>query len=412
MASRLAIAAALVTVVLSGPARADAAADLELGVARVQAGEFAAAIAPLRAAHEADPSDLDAALLLGIAYYRCGDDARAQPLFAAAAQSADPDTHDGARLFLGLLADRAGDAEAAIGYYDSVSRGGSSLAASGQQLLARGRGERLSAALVIRPEIDSNAAVLPAASIPADGSASDRDLLLAAELHVRPFQAIGLVLDQAVAYRKQAQLTELDMASSVSGASWGGRAGAYRGAIGYHIDVSTLGGVFFQLGQTFDAAGRRLIAGAFAVAASYQLTARTLYPDAYAGYTGLVHTGAAKLSWLAGAWELELAGLAVREATSDPTLAATGAGGQIAARLRLGRIDMRVVARAIDRRYDAAAQGRRDLQVRGEAALYVDITSHLGAVIGATMLDDHSNVMADSYAKWTGYLGLVIATAP
>jgi hypothetical protein len=33
-------------------------------------------------------------------------------------------------------------------------------------------------------------------------------------------------------------------------------------------------------------------------------------------------------------------------------------------------------------------------------------------VAGATLLDDRSNVMDDSYVKLTGYLALVIATAP
>src|SRR5215470_3827110 len=81
---------------------ADTGGDLERGLARFQAGEFAAAIAPLAAAHAADPSDLDTGLLLGIAYYHCEDLARAKPLLAAAAASQDPETRDSARIFLGL----------------------------------------------------------------------------------------------------------------------------------------------------------------------------------------------------------------------------------------------------------------------------------------------------------------------
>lgn len=411
MTTPLAIAVALTIAVWPHAVSADAASDLELGVARIQANDFAAAIAPLRAAHEADPSDLDTALLLGVAYYRCDDDARARPLLTAAARSTDADTRDSARLFLGLIADRAGDGEVAVGYYDSVAHGGSTLASSGRELLARDRADRLSAALVIRPELDSNVAAQPTAAIAAGDRASDRDLLVLGELHVRPFRSIGLVLDQALAYRKQEQRTEFDMASSVSGASWGGRAGKNRGALGYHLDVSSLGGARFQLGQTFDAYGRRAIAGALGMAASYQLAARTLYPDAYAGYTGTVQTGTARLSWLAGAWELELAAIAARESTSDPDLSTFSTGGQLAARVWLGRVDLRIFARAMDRRYDAA-QGRRDLQLRGEAALYVAVAAHLGATLGATMLDDRSSDMLRGYAKWTCYLGLVIATAP
>jgi tetratricopeptide (TPR) repeat protein len=412
MTNRLAIAAVLAIAVLPSPARADATADLELGVARIQAGEYEAAIAPLRAAHEADPSDLDTALLLGIAYFRCDDAATARPFLEAAARSPDPETRDGARILLGLVADSAGDAEAAIGYYDSVARSASSFAASGRQLLARQRGRRFAAALVIRPEFDSNVAALPTVAAPTDGSARDRDLFVIAELRVQPFEGRGLVLDQAVAYRKQEQLTDYDMASSVSGTSWSVRSAKMQGALAYHLDLSTLGGKLFQIGHTVDAGARRAVTGALGVGASYQLAARTLYPDGYTGYSGAVHTGAAKLSWLGGAWELELAGIVARESTADPTLSALAAGGQLAARLRVSRADLRVSARAMDRSYDEAAQGRRDLQLRGDAALFVEIASHLGAVVGATLLDDRSNAMDASYSKWTLYLGAVIATAP
>jgi tetratricopeptide (TPR) repeat protein len=390
----------------------DGNAELERGLARFQAGEFAAAIGPLRAANAAAPSDLDTALLLAIAYYRCGDVGHARPLLIAAAGSPDPETRDSAQIFLGLAADATGDADAALGYYDSVARGSSSLADSGRALSARGRGERLSAALVIRPEFDSNVALQPATAAAASGSAADRDVFVLADLHARPFVGIAVVLDEALAYRKQAAFTEFDMASSVSGLTWSHRGPEYRAALGYHVDLSMLGGALLQVGQTADAGARRAIAGGFGIAASYQLAIRTLYPDVYAGYSGAVQTGTARLSWLADTWELELGAVVGREATEDPALTALAAGGQLAARIRLGRADLRAFARATDRRYDAASQGRRDLQVRADASLYVDLTPHLGAVLGGALLDDRSNAMDEGYVKWTGYLGLVVATGP
>lgn len=408
---RIAIAAALVGAALR-PALADAEADLERGVARFQAGEFTAAIAPLAAAHAADPSDLDTALLLGIAYYRCNDTVRARPLLIAAERSSDPETRDSARIFLGLLADAAGDADEALGYYNTVARGSSGLAQSGQELLDRGRGARFTAGLVVRPELDSNVPLLPATAAPAGGSTSDRDLFLLADLHLRPFDSFGLVIDETLAYRKQAELTDFDMGSSVSGLTWGHRGALYRAAVGYHVDLSMLGGVRYQLGQTIDAGARRAIAGSFGVAASYQLAMRTLYPDAYAGYTGATQTGTARLSWLAASWELELGAIVGREDTDDPTLSALSGGGQLAARLRLGAADLRMFARATDRRYDDAAMGRRDVQLRLDASIYVDLASHLGGVLGTTLLDNRSNTMDDSYVKWTGYLGVVLSTAP
>jgi hypothetical protein len=125
-----------------------------------------------------------------------------------------------------------------------------------------------------------------------------------------------------------------------------------------------------------------------------------------------VQTGTARLSWLAPNWELELGPVVAREATDDPALSALAAGGQLAARLHLGRADVRMFARATDRRYDAAAAGRRDLQLRADASVYVDLTSHLGAVAGGALLDNRSSAMDASYVKWTGYLGVVLATGP
>ena len=409
--SRLALAAALAFLALGSPPASADTDDLERGLVRFQAGDYAAAIAPLAAAHAADPADLDTALLLGIAYFRCDDAAQARPLLAIAAHSLDPETRDSARIFLGLVADAAGDAAAALDYYDSVARGDSSLTASGRELRDRGAGARISAALVVRPELDSNVPVLPVTAMAADGSAGDSDLFALAYVAVRPLSGVALVLDEAVTYRKQARLTDYDFASSVTGATWSHAGPTLRTTLAYHLDASLLGGARYQLGHSFDAGARRAITRSLGVAASYQLAIRRLFPDAFAGYTGAVHTGALRLSYLARAWELELGPVIAREATDDPALSVVARGGQLAARLRLGRVDLRLTARAADRVYDAAAQGRRDFQLRADASLYVDVTDSIGAVLGGSLLDDRSNAMDQSYVKWTGYLGAVVAFA-
>ena len=102
-----------------------------------------------------------------------------------------------------------------------------------------------------------------------------------------------------------------------------------------------------------------------------------------------------------------------REATDDATLSAIAQGGQLTARLGFGhRVDLRMFAQAADRRYDAASLGRHDVQLRAEASLYVDVSSHLGAVLGGTLVDNLSNTMDQGYTKWTAYLGAVVATSP
>ncbi|HEX2685429.1 MAG TPA: hypothetical protein VHN14_02365 [Kofleriaceae bacterium] len=412
---RCTIAAALLLGLQITPAHAGDDAALARGVAQFQAGQFAAAIAPLSLAHASDPSDLDTQLLLGIAYYRLGDAAHAGPLLRAAAQSPDAETRDGAQIFLGLIASAAGDAEEAHRYYDSVAHSASSLAQSGQQLLDHVPGERsavVAVIAVIRPEIDTNVPLLPATAAPAAQGTIDSDLFLFGDVSVRPFSRFALVFDEAVAFRKQARLADYDAASSVSSATWSYRSAAVRAALGYHLDASLLGGARYQLGHTADAGLRLALAGPLGVTLGYQLIARTLFPAAYAGYTGTVHTGTARLSWISSALELELGYVIAREQTDDATLSALASGGQLTARLHVGhRADLRMFTQVTDRRYDPAALGRRDVFLRADLSLYFDLSAHLGGVIGGAVLHDTSNQMDLGYTKWTGYLGVVVAAS-
>jgi tetratricopeptide (TPR) repeat protein len=404
--------AALALVLHLGPVHAGDEAELERGVARFVAGQFAAAIDPLTAAHAANPSDLDTQLLLGIAYYRLDDLGRARPFLLAAARAQDDETRNSAEIFLGLIAEAAGDAAEARRYYDRVASSSSSLADSGKQLLDRDRGERFAAVAVLRPGIDSNVPLQPTTAAPAPDGTIDSDLFVSGNVSVRPFARLAFVIDQSLAFRKQARLAAYDAASSVTGATWSRHGESYRVALGYHLDASLLGGALYQVGHTADAALRRTIAGRVAVALGYQLVARTLYPAAYAGYSGATHTGTARLVWTTRALELELGGVFARESTDDAALAASAPGGQLLARLRLGRsVELRTFAQLADRRYDAAALGRRDVQVRGDASLYVELSSHLGGVLGGGVLHDDSNQMDLGYTKWTAYLGLVVAAS-
>lgn len=407
---RFAIAALSVWLGLHAPAHAGDVESLERGVAEFQAGRFAAAIAPLTAAHTSDPGDLDTQLLLGIAYYKLDDVVRARPFLLAAVRSTDAETRGSAQIFLGLIADAGGDTAEAHRYYDSVARSGSSLARSGQQLMGRELGERISALAVLRPEIDSNVPLLPGTAAAVPGGTSDSALFVLGNLRVRPFRG-GLALEQAIALRKQTRLTDYDVVSSVSSLTWSRRSPAHRAALGYHLDASLLGGARYQLGHTADAALRRAIAGRLGVSFGYQLVARTLYPAAYAGYTGLVHTGTARMSWSAAALELELGAVVASEQTDDAALAAIASGGQLDARIRLGANDLRLFTQLTDRRYDPAAMDRRDVHLRADLSLYIDLSSHVGGVVGGSLVHDVSSHMELGYTKWTGYAGVVVAAA-
>lgn len=397
----------------AGLALASDGGELERAIAQFQAGRFAAAVVPLAAAHASDPSDLDTQLLLGIAYYRLDDLALARPLLVAAAGAPDAETRDSAWIFLGLIADAAGDAAAARGYYDVVARGTSDLADSARSLRDHDGGERFAAVVAIRPEVDSNVALLPSTAMPAGGSTLDTDVFVLGDASVRPVRGFPLVLEEAVSFRKQAKLVEFDTLASATSARWAHRGDVYRAQLGYRLEASLLGGAQYLIGHTGEASARRAVAGSFGVAATYQLAARSYVPTEYAGYSGLTHTATARLSWLAPSCEVELGYVFARELTDDAALSATVNGGQVSARLGLATgVDLRLFGVVADRRFEAASPARHDVSARGDVSLYVDLWSHVGAVVGGSLLDNASSAMDQSYTKWTAYLGVVLATAP
>jgi hypothetical protein len=388
-------------------------AELQRGIEAFQAGQFAASTVPLSAVHAANPADLDTALLLGIAYYRLDDAPRARPLLAQAAQSPDAETRTSAEVFLGLLADADGNAALARSYYEAVARSSTGLADSGRDLLARGEGDRWSAVVVVRPEVDSNVPVLTSTATPVAGGPRDSDLFVMAAARAQPFARLGLVIDETLAMRKQARLTDYDFLSSVSRAAWGYRGDQYAIGAAYQLDASLLGGASYQLGHTGEISARHTLIGPLAAAAGYQLSVRTYFPTAYAGYSGTTHTAGGRLIWSWSHGELELGYVFARELTSDPTLSATSHAGVLAASATLIRgVELRLSGSAAYRGYDPAAMGRRDVLVHGDASLYVALWSHVGGVLGGSMTHDGSTAMDERYVKWTGYLGLVVATMP
>lgn len=411
------VASLLAAISVAFVATSDATAevgDLERGVAQFQRGQFRSAIVTLAPLHAADPSDLDVALLLGIAYYRIDELDRAHPLLESALRSLDVDTRDSARIFLGLIADSGGANDEARGYYQAVARSSSELANSGRRLLDGSRRDRAMILAVVRLESDSNVALLPSSA--AAGSktgAADADLFALVGASVRPSDALRLVLEDNLSYRKQAQLASYDVLSNVAGAAWRHADRFNRDSIEYHLDTSLLGGAHYQTGQIVDIAGYRKMIGSFGVGASYQLTARTYYPDAYVGYSGTTHTISSELSWATSRLDVGASYMLGREYTDDPSLSAFSNGLRLSVRTApwLGA-DLRANVLAADRAYAEPSLGRHDTQIKADAALYIDLSSHLGAVVGFTVIDNASNDPDYDFVKWTTYIGIVGAVSP
>ncbi len=400
----------VVLLALATPARAESA--FERGVALFQAGKYAASLGPLAAAHAAAPTDVDTALLLGIAYYETGDLARARPLLEQVERSGDPDGRASARVFLGLIADAAGQVDRARTYYALVAHSQTELGPSGRLLLEQSGTERWMIAAIMRPGFDSNVPLLPAtATGPGTGKRSDADLTLIVTATARPIADLPLVVDETATYRKQAELTDYDLLGDVLGGTLVFADRCNHGTLAYHLDASLLGGTRFDVAHVADAGYRRSVGGGYGVGARYAFAAHDYAQDAYAGYSGLYHTATAEASWGAptSARELVLGYVVAREATDDGDLAVTAHGPIVTGRVRAHGSELRTAISIAQRWY--GEDGRRDLLARGEAMLVVDISRTVSLVLGATAVHNGSTIAADAYDKWTVFGGVIVASS-
>ncbi len=397
---------------LAVPARAETETAFEHGLALFKTGDFANAIGPLVEAHRIDPADPDTALMLGIAYYRTGHLDAAYPLLVQAERAGDVESQASARVFLGLIADARGEPDRAHHYYTLVAHSPTELGTSGRLLLELSGPERWSVAGIVRPGYDSNVALLPATAMKGTTS-GDGEVTLIGTATGRPTLDLPVVLDETLVYRRHAQQTDFDILSDVLGATATLAGATDRGSLAYHFEVSTLGGARYQTAHVADLATRHDLGHGYGLGGRYTFAARDYVLADYAGYTGITHTAVAELSWGSAGTPHQLFGGYVfeREGTADPSLSSISNGATGTLRVRPWRgAELRVSALGAYRSYDAASNGRRDVQVSADATLHVNLTRVLGVVIGGSAVHNTSNDASFEYIKWTTFLGLVAAT--
>lgn len=258
---------------------------------------------------------------------------------------------------------------------------------------------------VLRPGYDSNVALMPATALPPSGG-GDADMTLIAAATARPSLELPVVVDETVAYRKQATLTSYDMLSDALGGTLTLAGRRDRGTLAYHFEASLLGGTRYETGHVGEATYRHVLGGEWSGGVAYTFAARDYAQDVYTGYSGIEHTGVADAGWRG----LSLGYVFDRDATSDPMLAATSQGIRAAARIHASAdVELRATAFVLDHSFDEA--GRRDVQARGDAAAFFAISRTLGAVIGTTLVRNASNAADFDYTKWTVFAGLVIGVS-
>jgi tetratricopeptide (TPR) repeat protein len=326
-----------------------AAADpLQVGVARMDAGDLRGAVAEFRAARarEDDPA---AALLEGICHYELGDDAAAEPLLRAAERSsADADL---ARLYLGLVALRAGATARAAALLDAAARD-PALARPAADL-ARAAREQGTWSVTFFAEAgwDSNVTLAPRSAPAADQADALGSVGLAAS--ARPLGSSGPYLRAQGVATQQAQLEGYEVASAEGAAGWElrGRRGSAR--LEYQYAYRTFGGDLL-LSSHQGLAGASLVLGRVVLGA-IALARAEAYADAYPGYDGAVAAGEVHAGVPLGARVLVAAAYAAAVDRADAAYLSWrehGPRAEVTVALG-GRVRAAVGAAAAFRRYDA-----------------------------------------------------------
>ncbi len=188
----------------------DAEASFQEGLRLLDLGRFReAAVAFARARRT---GDLSAALLQGVCLYRLGDDVEAATALREAEQASEH--REVARLYLGLLALRAGQTTRAAELFDAAAASPSLATMAGTLARMAHRDGPLVLGLSLQSGFDSNVALAP--GHPAGDGLYD----LAASALWRPEGPVGPYLRGAAALHRYFQQDAYDLATVDAGAGW------------------------------------------------------------------------------------------------------------------------------------------------------------------------------------------------
>jgi hypothetical protein len=375
------------------------------------AREALAALCRADAANDHD-DDTDAGLAAAISVLRGGDLARARTaLEAIVARDA---TGAGAHFFLGMIALQQHDGAAAVRHLALARRDpGYADAAATMSRLAHRDGP-LAVTLLAQPELDTNPQLVP--DTPPSGATvgpprPDQSLLLASTFAARPWT--WFVVRNALAWRKQRQLSALDFLGENAQAAIELDRRADHLAIRYDLDYDVLDGAPYLIANRGTMVYRRDV-GAFAIEVGYALRRRAYQRASEAGFTGWVHRGDLGASvHVTPRFDLELRAVARRELTSDVTFSLRELGGQLAVRARpYDRLRATIATAGWSATYDGAEPDgarRRDVHVDGSLDLEVDLGDHLLAVGGGSLTWNGSTIEDFRYGKVVVRAGLVFA---
>lgn len=278
--------AALASLCAAGPLR-DPFAD---GVALLDAGDPRGALRALRASHAGRPAPPATALLEAICHYDLGEDAAAEPLLRVAETS--PVHRGTARLYLGLLRLRAGDASGAAALLDAAGEGAALGGLARDLARAARRDGKLVLSLLAESGWDSNVTLAPRGGVP--GPEADGAFGITGALVWRPLGRSGPYVRGIAGVTEQLSLAAYDFVALDAAAGWQHATRSLTLAAEYDLASRTLGGASYLTAHRL-LGSAVLTRGGVALGATYAARLED-YAGLYADYSGVTHRAELRLS--------------------------------------------------------------------------------------------------------------------
>lgn len=390
-------------------ARTVAEDPLARGLRMMDAGDFRGARDAFRAARARAPAP-STALLQGICHYELGEDAEAAPLFREAEGYAPH--REEARLYLGLIALRAGAGAEAAALFESA-RTNPALERDARDLarLAREDG-RLVVSVAAESGWDSNVTLAPTGT-PSAAPEPDGVLALVGSVLLRPSGALGPYLRASALTHDPFQLGAYRVRGFDAAGGWQLRGRASQGIVEYDYGTRTFGGKSYLSAHRILASGW-LRAGRAGFGAAYLVRFES-YAPAWSGFSGTLQR--AELRATFGASPHLRVGVAYgvgRDDAREPALSYLEHGPRVELRApaggawRLG-LDASLSRRGYDEYDPALRTTRRDTYLDAAAFAERDLAAGWALRLSLEGRRALSNVAELEYDKIVPAIGLSYA---
>ena len=341
-----------------------------------------------------------------IALFRRGELLRADAILAGL------DT-PGSHFFRAAIALRRHDGGEAEAQLRIAERDPEYAAASRTLLRLARRTGRVEALVFLGGEVDTNPQLLP--DTPPTGAvatpSTDANGQLAATTVARPWH--WLALRNALVWRKQASLSELDFVGDNASIGIEDDRGPDHVVIRYDLDYDVLGGERYLVSHRATLGYRRDLDG-WDLGASYAFRARDFQRATEQTFDGDVHTAeVASTVHVAPSLDVDGKLFGWRELTRDPLFTDWTFGAQLGVRARpRDRVRLGASVGSWYGTYDGPdpnGDERRDSHADANAELELDLADHIIALAAFTATVNRSTIVDFDYWKLVARVGLALA---